>query len=91
MSWFRDLSLNAAAKACARKLEPWMQREWGAGETYSKGQIDRAAKEVNLAPAHLAFAYACFLTGDGLARERFKRFRPLVSSFDPPEREFRDV
>ena len=84
MGWLQSLRLNAAAKACARQLEPWLRRQWGAAETYSRGQIERAAKEVGLASAHLGFAYDCFLTGDHLARERLNRFRPLVSSFDPP-------
>jgi hypothetical protein len=88
MNWLQNLRLNAAAKTCARKLEPWLSREWGAADTYSKGQIDRAGAALRLSSSCKAFAYECFLVGESrgreAARERLGLFRPLVSSFEQP-------
>jgi hypothetical protein len=62
MNWFDRISLNRAASRYARRLPDEMRRCWGAGETYTPGQIRTAIAALELPPRWAALGYAAFLS-----------------------------
>lgn len=91
MGLLATLRRNRAARRYARELAPWLERSYGASDSYAPPQIRAGVKELKLDPAFIAIGYAAFLpeeefdalrpeTADRLAyaeaRALFERFRP---------------
>ena len=61
MGWLGNLRRRRAAKAYVFKLGPWLRRAYGASRTYTTGQIERGAHDLNLNPRFIVFGHAVFL------------------------------
>ncbi len=61
MNWLDRILLNRAAKKYARRLPAEMRRCWGAGETYTLGQIKTAIASLKLPERWAVLGYAAFL------------------------------
>jgi len=72
------------ARRYARRLRPQLQRDYGASEYYTVGQIRAAAGKCRLSSRHLALGLAAFLPHEafavhcpGATRDDYQRLRDL--------------
>src|SRR5262249_10402621 len=83
--------LRMHARRYARRLRPQLQRDYGASEFYTVGQIRAAAGKCRLSNRHLALGLAAFLPHEafavhcpGATRDDYERLRALSSRHAPP-------
>ena len=67
MRWWGNFLIYRAADSYARRLPAILNKNWGASETYTPGQIDVAVATARLNPRYVALAYAAFLPEEAYA------------------------
>ncbi|MBO6521830.1 MAG: hypothetical protein JJ900_15690 [Rhodospirillales bacterium] len=55
---------NRAAKKYASKLGPYLQKAYGASNTYTAKQINSAVQKLGLSMKYICFGYAAFTTAE---------------------------
>ena len=64
---FQSVRLRSAARRYAREVWPRLRKDYGAGETFTVGQIRSAARQLGLPARYLPIGYAVFLPADAFA------------------------